>query len=49
MTGSAELGIIAALSKLGGDFFGAFAAGAKAADYFTGEGFAAGLANGFMK
>lgn len=47
--GSTELGAIAGLSKNGGDFFGALAAGAKALDYFMGEGFAAGLANGFMK
>ena len=47
--GSDELGLIALLSKAGGDFFGTLAAGAKALDYFTGAGFAAGLESGFMQ
>lgn len=47
--GSTEIGVIAQLSKVGGDFVGALAAGAKAVDYFTGAGFAEALAKGFMK
>lgn len=47
--GSTELGLIAALAKMGGDSVGALAAGAKAAAYFIGGGFAADLAKGFMK
>ena len=47
--GSTELGAIAGLSKLGDDFVGALAAGAKAAAYFIGGGFAADMATGFMK
>ena len=47
--GSSELGIIAGLSKAGGDFVGALAAGVKAIDYFTGTSFQEALSKGFMK
>ena len=47
--GSEALGAVGALSKLGGDFVGALAAGAKAAAYFIGGGFAADMETGFMK
>lgn len=48
-TGSTEMGAIAGLAGLGGDFVGTLAAGAEALAYFLGEGFAEDMAGGFMK